>query len=143
MSGARRTARRPRRRTQAAHGDGPGAAARSWSRLESPFDRGPDVSDADMLDARTALTATAALMMTGALAVARNGHVLGTPRPVPHGAGRAVQAHDGRADCGGEMERTGIARQHEPRAARKRQYLADPRRRRQSGCSRRRADDRA
>src|SRR5438093_748075 len=71
-----------------------------------------------------------AQVMALAHAVTRNRDVVGRPRPVARRSCRTVNADNGRADGGGDMRRTGVARHHDGGGARQGNETVHRRRRR-------------
>ena len=84
---------------------------RPAARAEPLLDRRGHLGDADVAEAPARLM-TPALVVAPAGREARDDDVLGQPRPVPLGIGRAEQADDRRPDGRGEVNRPGIARHH-------------------------------
>ena len=109
--------------------------ARGRVGTSEPAHRGVD--DLVDRDVEQAPARRAALPLVGAFAElrARDRHVGRRPRAVAGGIGRSVEPDDGRADRGREMERPGIAGDHEPRARQQRHEIVERGRRRRHGRS--------
>ena len=78
--------------------------------------------DADALETPRRLM-TLALVRTVAAIEPRHRHVSRRPGPVALRIGRAEERHDRRADGGGDVQRTGVARHHERGLARERDEI--------------------
>ena len=83
----------------------------------------------------------AAIVVAFARFVAAHRGIERQPRPVPRGIGRTEDRHDGRTDGGGNVQRAGIARDHQRRASAERDEVANLGRRRQPRGARRGRDD--